>query len=54
MSRAKAIMEVLVKKFNIAPARPSAKGYGQEKPIATNATREGREKNRRVEVVIVR
>jgi|SRR5208337_762353 len=52
--RAKAIMDILVKKYNIDPARLSAKGYGEEKPIAPNTTREGREKNRRVEAVIMR
>ncbi len=52
--RANAVMDVLVKKYNINPARLSAKGYGQEKPIASNETREGREKNRRVDAVISR
>lgn len=51
-NRAKAIMDILVKKYNIDSARLSARGYGQEKPIAPNTTREGREKNRRVEAVI--
>lgn len=52
--RAKTIMDILVKKYHIDPTRLSAKGYGQEKPIASNTTREGREKNRRVDAVISR
>ena len=37
----------------IEPSRLSATGYGEYKPIASNATVEGRQKNRRVEVVIL-
>lgn len=49
--RAQAIKEVLVKKFGIDAARIKAEGYGLTKPAASNATREGRQQNRRVEVV---
>ena len=40
-------------KRGIAPARLSAKGYGESDPIAPNATPAGRAKNRRVDFVIV-
>jgi outer membrane protein OmpA-like peptidoglycan-associated protein len=33
----------------IEPARLVARGYGQERPLADNATEEGRARNRRVE-----
>ncbi|MGD8940842.1 MAG: flagellar motor protein MotB, partial [Gammaproteobacteria bacterium] len=33
--------------------RIQAKGYGQEKPVASNLTAEGRALNRRVEILIV-
>jgi outer membrane protein OmpA-like peptidoglycan-associated protein len=48
--RAKAVMAA-IKAQGIAPARLSAAGFGQEKPVADNATEDGRAKNRRVELV---
>lgn len=50
--RAKAVMKYIVDK-GVEPARLVAKGFGAKKPIADNATEEGKEKNRRVEFVIV-
>ncbi|MEM9111936.1 MAG: OmpA family protein [Myxococcota bacterium] len=40
-------------RLGIAPERLVAVGYGEEKPIASNATRGGRETNRRVEFTIL-
>jgi outer membrane protein OmpA-like peptidoglycan-associated protein len=52
VDRAKAVREYLVKK-GVAPDRLVAKGYGETKPVADNGTADGREKNRRVEFLIV-
>jgi len=38
----------------INPARLTAKGFGPEKPIASNKTKKGRELNRRVEINLVK
>src|SRR5689334_16447790 len=51
--RSKAVMEFLAKKEGIDAARMTAKGWGVEKPIAPNDTEDGREKNRRVEFLVV-
>ena len=46
--RAEAVMGYLVGK-GVSPSRLSAKGYGPDRPIADNATKLGRSKNRRVQ-----
>lgn len=50
--RATSIAKVLVDDYGIDSSRVDAIGYGEEKPIADNATAEGRKQNRRVEAVI--
>jgi len=49
-SRAKAVMDALVAK-GINKTRLSSKGWGSTKPVADNATEEGKAANRRVEIV---
>lgn len=50
--RADSVMQFLVD-AGVADSRLEAVGYGEEKPIATNETDEGKEKNRRVEFNIL-
>jgi outer membrane protein OmpA-like peptidoglycan-associated protein len=51
--RAESVKKYLMDKFNIPGDRMIVKGYGSKKPIADNGTKEGRVKNRRVELKII-
>ncbi len=50
--RAINFMKILLDNTNLDPANFVASGYGEYHPVATNDTKEGRQKNRRVEVLI--
>jgi outer membrane protein OmpA-like peptidoglycan-associated protein len=50
VARAKSVVAALVQS-GVAPARLTAAGYGQDKPVADNANDDGRARNRRVELV---
>lgn len=52
-ARALSVLHYLVKEEGISPKRLSAVGYGEYRPVASNVTREGRQLNRRVEIVIL-
>jgi OOP family OmpA-OmpF porin len=49
--RVAAVKSYVVKK-GIDPSRISGRGYGESNPIASNRTKEGRAKNRRVEIKV--
>lgn len=51
--RALSVLQYLIDS-GIAPERLSATGFGEYQPIADNNTEEGKAKNRRVEIVIIR
>lgn len=51
--RADAVRQYLLANMrNITPTQISSVGYGESKPIANNETKEGRKKNRRIDIVI--
>lgn len=53
-ARATTTIRLLITEYGLSPDRLSAAGYGEYRPIAGNATAEGRALNRRVDIVIPR
>jgi outer membrane protein OmpA-like peptidoglycan-associated protein len=51
--RAYSVKKYLIDKGGIDGNRIEAVGYGEEKPMASNDTREGRARNRRVDLIIM-
>ena len=49
--RVDAIKKILINNYGVPAARLKSIGYGESRPIATNATAEGRQQNRRVVAV---
>lgn len=52
--RAEAVRGHLISKYKIPAKRLAAKGFGDSQPIADNKTKEGQEKNRRVDFTVSR
>jgi len=52
--RAYAVFRVFVENFGLSPERFMIAGYGPYKPVRENSTPEGRARNRRVDIVILR
>ncbi len=46
--------QVLVQKYGADEKRIGTKGWGDEQPLVTNDTEEGRALNRRVEITVAR
>jgi outer membrane protein OmpA-like peptidoglycan-associated protein len=52
-NRAKSVWENLSGKMSAVPEDVTIKGYGASRPVADNATEEGRAENRRVDILIL-
>jgi len=52
--RAKAVADYFIKSGKIDAKRITVVGYGKRRPVASNATEEGRQQNRRVEIDILK
>lgn len=52
-ARATSALMYLLKENDVSPERFSAAGYGEYRPVASNATSDGRIKNRRVDIIFV-
>jgi chemotaxis protein MotB len=53
-ARATEVIRFLIAQGDIAPARLSAAGYGEFRPLAPNTSIDARARNRRVDIVILR
>lgn len=53
-ARAFAVLNYFTDKEGISPARMSALGYGEYRPVASNDTEEDRAKNRRIDIILVK
>jgi chemotaxis protein MotB len=52
VARATAITRVLTNTYKVDPKRILASGKGEWEPLETNATAEGRQRNRRTEIIL--
>jgi len=52
-ARAMSVLHYLIDSAGIEPGRLSATGYGEYHPVDSNSTKEGKQRNRRVEIVIL-
>ena len=50
--RAQSVKERLMKDYKVSGDRISTEGFGENKPLADNSTREGRAKNRRADIIV--
>lgn len=53
VARALSVLHYMIDNQAVDPHRLSATGYGEFHPVAPNTTKEGKQKNRRVEIIIL-
>ena len=51
-TRATEVIHYLVSNVGVDPSQLAASGFGEYRPVASNDTRQGKAKNRRVEIII--
>lgn len=54
LQRSISILDYFVYNAGMSPTTFTVAGYGSNRPVATNATEQGRERNRRVEIVLLK
>jgi len=54
IARATSVAEFLIHRISVDPKRISTMGFGEYRPLESNNTPDGREKNRRVEIILTR
>ena len=52
VARSTSIARILIKEYYVHPARITASGRGEYNPIDSNSTPEGRQRNRRTEIIL--
>jgi len=52
-ARAVNVVRFFEEELNVEPGRMAAVGYGQYRPVSENETRDGRARNRRIEIVLI-
>jgi outer membrane protein OmpA-like peptidoglycan-associated protein len=52
--RAGAVARYLISKYNVSPTKITSSGYADTVPFASNDTEEGRQKNRRIEIWLLK
>jgi chemotaxis protein MotB len=54
LTRAISIADFFVYNQGLSPERLCVAGYGSKRPVATNETQTGRDRNRRVEIILLK
>ena len=52
VERSTAIVRLLTETYGVSPARVTASGRSKYEPVDTNDTAEGRQRNRRTEIIL--